>query len=125
MIRKISFMLVLSLIVAGFTAGAVSADAVSALNLPTGIAKQAQPLIDQMMESMQQMGTSDVQMQMMMADMQTMADQLPPGIFLQILELMPQLDMADMMTLHPEMHGGDLLQQPPGQILIFVREFAQ
>ena len=53
----------------------------------------------------------------MMADMQMMADQLPPGIFLQILRLMSQLDMEDMMFLHQQIHMGDLLQQPRSQIL--------
>ena len=58
------------------------------------------------------MGLSPEQMEMMMADMQMMADQLPPGIFLQILRLMSQLDMEDMMFLHQQIHMGDL-QQPP------------
>ena len=122
MFRRISFMVVLSLVLAGFTAGVVSADAVSSLNLPPGIAKQAQPLIAEMM---QQMDMDHGQMHDMMAHMQTMADELPPGIFLQILELMLQIDMPDMMTLHQQMHQGDLLQQPPGQILKVVRQLAQ
>ena len=45
-----------------------------------------------------------------MADMQMMADQLPPGIFLQILRLMSQLDMEDMMFLQ-QIHMGDLRPQ--------------
>ena len=57
-----------------------------------------------MMTHMQQMGLSLEQMEMMMADMQMMADQLPPGIFLQILRLMSQLDMEDMMFLHQQIH---------------------
>ena len=122
MFRRISFMVVLSLVLAGFTAGVVSADAVSSLNLPPGIAKQAQPLIAEMM---QQMDMDHGQMHDMMAHMQTMADELPPGIFLQILELMLQIDMPDMMTLHQQMHQGDLLQQPPGQILKVVRQLAR
>ena len=82
------------------------------LDLPPGIAAQAQPLLMAMMTHMQQMGLSLEQMEMMMADMQMMADQLPPGIFLQILRLMSQLDMEDMMFLHQQIHMGDLLQQP-------------
>ncbi len=125
MIRRITLIVVLGLILVSFTAGVVSADAMPHLNLPPGIAKQAQPLIAQMMDRMEQMGMSNEQMQMMMADMDAMVDELPPGIFLQLLQLMPRLDMADMMAVHQAMHQGDLLQQPPGQILIFVRELAQ
>ena len=77
-----------------------------------------------MMTHMQQMGLSLEQMEMMMADMQMMADQLPPG-FLQILRLMSQLDMEDMMFLHQQIHMGDLLQQPPGQILTFILELTR
>lgn len=95
------------------------------LNLPPGIADQAQPLLVEMMAHMQQMGMSPEQMEMMMADMQMMADQLPPGIFLKLLELMLQLDMEEMMTLHQQIHQGALLQQPPGQILTFVLELAR
>ena len=62
------------------------------LDLPPGIAAQAQPAHGDD-DDMQQMGLSLEQMEMMMADMQMMADQLPPGIFLQILRLMSQLDM--------------------------------
>jgi hypothetical protein len=53
-----------------------------------------------------------------------MADQLPPGIFLQLLQLMTQLEMPAMMEVHEAMHDGDLLQQPPGQVLRFVRDLA-
>ena len=37
------------------------------------------------------------------------ATQLPRGIFLQLLELMPQVDMDDMMALNQEIHEGGLL----------------
>ena len=92
-----------------------------ALNLPPGIAAQAQPLIQAMQQHMQDMGMSPEQMQMMMADMQTMADLLPPGIFLRILELMSELDMQAMMAMHQAMHNGTLLEEPPGEVLIFVQ----
>jgi hypothetical protein len=95
------------------------------LELPPGIADLAQPLLEAMMEHMQQMGISPEQMELMMADMQTMADSLPPGIFLEILKLMPQLNMEEMMSLHQQMHQGDLLQQAPGEILVFVRRLAR
>ena len=69
-------------------------------------------LLMAMMTHMQQMGLSLEQMEMMMADMQMMADQLPPGIFLQILRLMSQLDMEDMMFLHQQIHMGDPAAAP-------------
>lgn len=117
-----AFMLSLSLI--GFSGGIAAAQDMPTLNLPPGIAKQAQPLFQDMMTQMQDMGMTSDQMQMMMADMQTMGDQLPPGILLQILQLMPQLDMGEMMTLHQQMHQGGLLLQPPGQILRYVKDLA-
>ena len=116
-----SLLVVAVLFAAAFPAAPVSAQAEMTLDLPPGIAKQAQPLLEQMMQHMQEMGMSEAEMQMMMADMQMMADRLPPGIFLQILELMHQLDMPEMMQLHMLMHQGDLLQQPPGQVLVFVK----
>lgn len=63
----------------------------------------------------------------MMADMQMVIDQLPPGIFLQILRLMPEFDMSGMMAMHQAMHGegSTLLQEPPGQILKFIRGLAR
>jgi hypothetical protein len=91
------------------------------LELPPGIQKQAEPLVERMMDHMEGMGMSHEQVELMMADMQLMADQLPPGIFLQLLELMPQLDMDDMMSLHQEIHEGGLLDGPPGQVISFVR----
>lgn len=65
------------------------------------------------------------QMDMMMADMQTMVDILPPGIFLQMRGLKPQPGRSDMMNLHQQMHAGDLLQQPPRQVLRIVCALAR
>jgi hypothetical protein len=117
------------LILAGISVGVASADPMPALELPPGIEDQAQPYLAAMMERMQDMGMSHEQQHMMMEDMQAMADmssadRLPPGVFLQILALMPELTMPEMMTLHQAMHQGDLLQQSPGQILLFVQELA-
>jgi hypothetical protein len=118
-----SSLFVLALVLA--SVGSVSAQEMPTLKLPPGIAAQAQPLLEAMMAHMQQMDLSPEQMEMMMADMQMMVDQLPPGIFLQILRLMSQLGMEDMMFLHQQIHMGGLLQQPPGQILIAVLELAR
>jgi hypothetical protein len=100
--------------------GSVSAQEMPVLNLPPGVAAQAQPLLVEMMAHMHQMGLSPEQMEMMMADIQMMTEQLPPGVFLQLLRLMLQLDMEEMMLVHQKIHQGALLQQPPGQILTFV-----
>ncbi len=91
------------------------------VRLPPGIAMQAQPLIADMMARMQQMGMSAEQMQGMMADMQRMTRQLPPGIFLELLKVMSRLDLQEMMAFHEQLHQGDLLHQPPGQILRVAR----
>jgi hypothetical protein len=113
------FFLVVALAVAATETAA--AQHAPTLDLPPGIARQAEPLLEDMLAHMQQMGMSAEQMMPMM---QALADQLPPGIFLQILQLAPSLAMPDMMLLHHSLHDGDLLQQPPGQILRFVRELA-
>lgn len=122
-IGKVSLLLILVLALAGLSVGVASAQS-PGLDLPPGIAAQAQPYLEAMMAHMQQMGMSEMQMEMMMADMQAMADILPPGIFLQILQLMSDLTMPEMMQLHQQLHQDDLLQQPPGQILLAVRTLA-
>ena len=129
MIRRTSLLLAMMLILAGISVGVASADAMPTLELPPGIEDQAQPYLSAMMERMAQSNMTHEQQHMMMEDMQTMADmssadRLPPGIFLQILALIPELEMPKMMVLHQAMHQSDLLQQPPGQILLFVRELA-
>lgn len=123
--KRITLMFMFALVIVGFPIRAVSAQEMPMLELPPGIADLAQPLLEAMMDHMQQMGMSPEQMESMMADMQTMADSLPQGIFLEILKLMPQLDMEEMMSLHQQMHQGDLLQQAPGEILVFVRRLAR
>lgn len=125
MIRKLSlFLILLLLAVAGLSAGVASAQTMPALDLPPGIAAQAQPYLEAMMAHMEQMGMSEMEMEMMMADMQMVVDALPPGIFLQILQLMSELTMPEMMSLHEQLHQGDLLQQPPGQVLRTVLDLA-
>lgn len=117
MTHKLWLSLVLALIIVALPVGTVAAQQGAALDLPPGIATRAQPLLEDMMAHMQQMGLSAEQRQMMMADMQRMADRLPPGVFLQLLELMPRLDMPEMLAFHEQLNQGGLLQQPPGQIL--------
>lgn len=121
MTSKLSILVILVLVVAVLPLSVASAQTTPALNLPPGIEELAQPYLEVMMQHMQQMGMSPEQMQMIMADMQSMADQLPPGIFLQILQWMPQLDMSNMLALHQQMQQGDLLEQPPGQILLIIQ----
>ena len=123
MFRRVWIVLLVIVLLGVLPAGLASAQEMSpALDLPPGIAAQAEPLLMAMMEHMQQMEMSMKQMEMMMADMQAMAEQLPPGIFLELLKLMPQLGMDQMMALHEQMHQGDLLQQSPGQILSYVQK---
>jgi hypothetical protein len=123
MFRRVWIVLLVIVLLGVLPAGLASAQQMpSPLDLPPGIAAEAEPLLMAMMEHMQQMGMSMEQMEMMMADMQAMAEQLPPGIFLELLKLMPQLGMDQMMALHEQMHQGDLLQQSPGQILSYVQK---
>lgn len=125
MLRRMFVSTLLVLVLVVVSAGSASAQEVPMIDLPPGIAAQAQPLLETMMAHMQQMGMSPEQMEMMMNDMQGMADQLPPGIFLKLLKLMLQLDMEEMIALHQQIHQGTLLQQSPGQILIFVLQLAR
>lgn len=125
MIRHVALVTTVVFVLLAATVGPAGAQApASALDLPPGVAVQAQPLLDAMMAHMQASGMSPDELHHMVMHMQTLADQLPQGIFLQILQLMLQLDMDDMMVLHHAMHEGNLLQQPPGQILGFVRALA-
>ena len=77
------------------------------------------------MQRMEEIDMSEPPITMLMADMQAMTAELPPGIFLQLLQLMSALDMMEIMQIREARHGGGtLLEQPPGQILRFVRELA-
>ena len=126
MFRRFWIALLIVVLLSAVPAGLTSAQQMQpALDLPPGIAAQAEPLMMAMMEHMEQMGMSMEEMEMMMADMQTMAEQLPPGIFLELLKLMPQLSMDQMMALHQQMHQGDLLEQSPGQILSYVQKLVR
>jgi hypothetical protein len=93
-------------------------------DLPPGIAAQALPILEEMRAHMMEMEMAPGEMQMMMADMQRLAEQLPPGIFLQILELMHELDMQAMMMFHQQIRQGNLLELPPGQILLYVKQLS-
>jgi len=125
MIRRLSLLLVLVLALAALPSTAAAESEALALDLPPGIAAQAQPLLAEMMLQMGQMDMSPAEMQMMMADMEAMAHQLPPGVFLQILRLMPKLNASQMMTLHQELRQNTLLQQPPGKVLELVHRLAR
>jgi hypothetical protein len=121
MIRRFSLMFMLAAVLIAVPIGAASAQSPLLSDLPPGIAKQAEPLLKDMMDRME----GSVMMPAHMADMQSMVEQLPPGIFLQILKLMPDLEMAEMMPLHQQIRQeGGLLEQPPGQILKLVRDLA-
>jgi hypothetical protein len=122
--RRFVFVLVVVALLAGLVLP-VAAQGQILAGLPPGIAMQAEPLLEAMMQHMQEMSMSPEQMAMMMADMQEMADTLPAGIFLRILQLMPQLSMQEMMAFHQAVQQEGLLQQPPGTVLVFVLELAQ
>ena len=125
MFRKVTLLLFLALALVGRPTGAEAAQDATWLDLPPGIAAQAEPIHEAMMARCQRAGMSPEHMRMMMADLQQMADQLPPGVFLQILRLMSGIDMAEMMAVHQSVREGGLLQQPPGRVVHFVRELAR
>ncbi len=120
--RTYALLFMLGLALIQFQPSFASAEETSLQNLPPGIAAQAQPLLDAMMAQCPESHMTPEHMAMMMVDMQAMADQLPPGIFLKILRAMSQLEMADMMAVHRAVREGGLLQRPPGDILRFVQE---
>ena len=124
MTRRITTLAIALLVLTLLPSSIASAEGLPSLGLPPGIEAQALPLIAQHIQRMQDMGMSH-DMQMMMSHLQTLADRLPPGIFLQFLRLINQLEKPQMMTLHQQVHQGDLLDQPPGQVLTFVLELAR
>lgn len=105
-------------------AGAL-ADGMVPEGLPPGVHDQAHPLVSEMMAHMQAMGMSPQQTEMMMADMETMAEQLPPGVYLELLRLMNQMDAEAMMDLHAMMHSGDMAEMSPGRLVAAARNLAR
>jgi hypothetical protein len=88
-------------------------------NLPPGIAKKVAPLLDELMmhpHHMMGMGHECTHHGHHMGQIEEMIDQLPPGILVQILDALLQLNMMQMMDFHDAVEDG-LLDQPPGQIL--------
>lgn len=122
MIQRYVLVVTLAVTLLGLVPGGVQAAA--SRTLPPGIAAQAQPLIDRMMQQCEQAGMSG-DGPAMMADMQAMANRVPPGIFLNILQAMSRLSMTKMMAVHQQIREGGLLEQPPGRILQYVRDLAR
>jgi hypothetical protein len=90
-------------------------------NLPPGIAKKVAPLLDELHHHMMEMGHECTHHHHHMGQIRELIDQLPPGILVQVLEALVQLDMKQMMAFHNAVDD-DLLEQPPGQILQAVQE---
>ncbi len=124
MILKHVLAFVLAAAVLQFSASPANAETPS-LRLPPGIAAQAEPLLAAMMDHCTESHRSPEHMAMMMVDMQALADRLPPGIFLQVLDTMAELPVAKMMVVHHAVREGGLLDQPPGQILRYVQGLAR
>lgn len=115
--RRRMVMVVLVAALLTLVPGGALADGMVPEGLPPGAHDQAHPLVVAMMEHMQGMDMSPQQMQMMMADMQMMAEQLPPGVYLELLRLMNQMDAESMMDLHAMMHSGDMAEMSPGSLV--------
>jgi non-ribosomal peptide synthetase component F len=96
--------------------------------LPPGIQKQAAVLLEELMAHHHAMhtmpGHTGDMMHMHMQDIKALIDRLPPGILLQVLKALLELDMHAMMHFHHAVADG-LLDQPPGQVLNFVKSLAQ
>ena len=97
--------------------GGALADGAVPEGLPPGIQAQAHALMDEMTEHMADMNLSPDQVQMMMADMEMLAAELPPGVYLNLLRLMVQMDEESMMELHALLHNGDVASVPPGSLV--------
>lgn len=93
--------------------------------LPPGVHEQAHSLMADMEMHMVGMGMSEAQMAMMMADMEMMATELPPGTFLALLRLMTQADHESMMELHQFVHGEDLGALTPGGFLAAAQQIVR
>ena len=117
--RMIAILLIASSLVVAL-GGAAAAQA-PVVDLPPSIAAQAEPLVLRMIGRMEGMGMGSDHV---LGHMRVLSEALPPGIFLQFLELALQLDMPAMVTLHKAVFQEGLLQQPPGEVLLFVRGLA-
>ena len=96
--RRFVFVMLMGLVLA-VPFGGVALAATPELNLPPGIQRQAEPLIAEIMARMESMGMSIGHAG---AHLQLLAEQVPPGIFLQLLTVMVQLERADMMVVLAE-----------------------
>ena len=109
MFRRFSVGLALALLVTGLAVGAASAAVGTTEPAPT----QGELMIDGMAMSRE----------MMMADIQGWIAPLPPGITTLMTKTIHHLTDEELMMLHYEMHHTNLLQEPPGQLLKYIRAF--
>ncbi len=107
-------LMALAVIIAGRP---VAADGPQAGALPSGIEAQVSLSMQAMMDRMSEMGMPPEHMEMMRGHLQQLQAELPPGVFLQLLDLMSRMNMEQMMAFCQRLHDGDLLQGPPGQII--------
>ncbi|MHB1133230.1 MAG: hypothetical protein ACYC4L_12720 [Chloroflexota bacterium] len=116
---------VLVVVVLAAIPGGALADGMVPEGLPPGVHTQAHRLMVDMMQHMQDIGMSNQQMTEMTAHMELMAEELPPGVYLQLLGLMSALDAEAMMQLHAMMHSGDTASRSPGNLIAAGRLLAR
>jgi hypothetical protein len=131
MIHRISLIVVLTLTLILVPVGAASAGSPSVSstfdlsNLPPGIAVKVEPLLATLlnrhgMGMAMEGGMTGGHMEAHLAQFQQMIDQLPAGILVEVLEIVVELPCMDMKPFHHAVAHG-LLDQPPGQVLTFVK----
>jgi hypothetical protein len=130
MIHRISFIFVLALALVLAPVSTVSAASLSVSTtfdlsgLPPGIAVKVEPLLAKLLghhEMGMGEGMSHEHMEAHLTQFQQMIDQLPPGIVVGILEILVDSPCMVMMHFHHAVEEEGLLDQPPGQILKFVK----
>jgi len=137
MMHRISFIFILAfaLVLAPVSTGSAASHSVSSTfdlsGLPPGIAVKVEPLLAELLHHMMHHhemgmgeGMSHEHMAAHLAQFQQMIDQLPPGIVVGILEILVDSPCMVMMHFHHAVEEG-LLDQPPGQILKFVKALAK
>ncbi|MHB1135108.1 MAG: hypothetical protein ACYC4L_22275 [Chloroflexota bacterium] len=124
MSRRLLAAVLVAVVLAVIPGGAL-ADGMVPEGLPPGVHAQAHQLMVDMMQHMQDIGMSNQQMTEMTAHMEMMAEELPPGVFLELLRLMNALDAEAMMQLHAMMHSGDMASRSPGNLIAAAQMLAR
>jgi hypothetical protein len=93
-----------------------------ALDIPAGVQRAAAPYIAALLEHAEHHEDPGAHLAMMIEMLNTLADRLPAGVFLDVLRILAQLDEEDHMAFHHAVMESDLLDQGPGLVIAFAQQ---